>query len=596
MLTSENLRAGDGTCLVKDRDSGAPEHDQANFKPSYQCSLGRIKRKLNYLELEDDQGSRTKVCLLIQATAYVRWAAEPRVSVLLKFKDDQGTTHELLVSKAECGDSKRLIDRLINFGWEYYCNKRTILVVLDELLTWGRPQRNLERVGKPGWHRNGDDDDKVFIYGDKILAPKGQKPKVYFGGKSPFKKQGSLEEWQQFVVKFFKGNTRLILLLSAAFSGPLLGLVKQKQNIGLHLHGPSRSGKTVMLNAICSVFGDEQFMGSWKATANALLHSASEHNDLIFPLDELSQAKATDAGDAAYDLMNGVTKSRLGSDIKMQDVARFRLVTISTGEQSFASYLAKHGLSASDGQLARMISIPFSPKGVFENTHGFKDTASFATALVTMASTYHGSAGPEFIQYLVDHQCDIEQSAPKRIDEIQEVLMSTCGDENTTGLQHDVSKRMAVIAYAGELAINIGILPFDSGVAIRAVKLCFKAWNRQYEAEAATRDPAFATVKGYISDHQASFVPLAQYGSAKGQPPGFTKTEDGVPVFLLTQEIFLQQLCLQHGKSAVIAALKSRNLLILGNRSTPTRQITIPGSTGGKQSFYVINALILSTV
>lgn len=592
MLTTDNLRTGNSSNLVRDSGSDTTDCDQSQCKPSLQCSLGNIKFKKNFLELENEHGNLTKVCFPIKATAYVRWAVEPKVSVLLKFKDDLGDMHTLLVPKAECKDSKRLIERLINCGWDFCCSKKTVMTILDELLGWSCPQNNLQRVALPGWHRNGENVPKVFIYGDRVFVSEGKPSKVYFAGNSPIKKCGTLDEWQQNVAKLFVGNSRQILFLSAAFAGPLLELVKQP-NIGLLLHGLSRSGKTATLAAICSVFGDKGFMGNWKATANALLHSASERNDLIFPLDELSQAKASDAGDAAYDLMNGVSKARLSADIKMQDVLRFRLVTISTGEQSFTSYLAKHGLTASNGQLARMVSIPFSSKGVFEQIHGYKDDASFATALATNASTYFGTAGPKFIQYLVDHQRDIEQSARDRIDEIQDTFIRACADQNETVLQLDVAKRLATIAYAGELAIEIGILPFDVGVAIRAACTCFRAWGRQYEMEAATRDPVFAAAKSFITDQQASFISLAQHRSVKSQTIGFTHTVDGVTAFLLTPPTFQQQLCIQHGKQALINALKSRNLLMLGARGTPTRQITLPGSKGGKQSFYVINSNIL---
>lgn len=595
MLTADDLRNGKRSCLLKDADSSTADRDQPQSKPSRQCSLGSIKLKKDFLELDDGQGNLTKVCLPIKAIAYVRRTIEPKVSVLVKIIDDQGQSHVELFPKAECKDVKRLIERLVNCGWDYYCDTKTLIAVLKDMLIWSLPEINLLGVDKPGWHDNGGSGKKVFIYGNQIFAPKGEKPAVYFYGTAPFKKKGTLEEWKQFVAKFFAGNSRQLLLLSAAFAGPLLGLVKQP-NIGILLHGASRSGKTATLAAICSVFGDEEIMGSWKATANALLQFAVERNDLVFPLDELSQAKASDAGEAAYDLMNGHSKRRLNSDSKVQPAQKFKLITISTGEQSFAAYLAKYGLTASAGQLARMISIPFSPKGIFENTHGYKNHAAFAQSLVVNAQKYYGTAGPAFIQHLVDHQDEIEQSAAARIEKIQDTLMSDCADQPETGLQLDVARRLATIAYAGELAIEIGILPFKIGLAIRAAQTCFKAWNRQYEAEAVASDPVFASVKGYIADHQASFIPLEQHRSAKEQPVGFTKTEDGVKAFLMSQEAFQQQLCLQHGKSAVIAALKNRNLLILGTRGTPTRQVSMPGSKSGKQSFYVINSLILTTV
>lgn len=595
MLTADDLHTGKRSCLLKDSDSSTVDRDQPQRKPSRQCSLGTVRLKRDYLELEDDDGNLTRVCLPIKADAYVRGDTEPKVLVLLKFRDDRGTMHVLPVTKSECMDGKALLARLVNCGWHWYEPKKVVLRILDELLTWCSPENNLQRVENPGWHRNGSSENKAFIFGDQVFAPKGEKPAVYYCGAVPFKSQGTVQEWRQSVAKLFSGNTRQILLLSAAFSGPLLGLLKLP-NIGIHLHGPSRSGKTVTLKAICSVFGGEEIMGSWKATANALLQSAVARNDLVLALDELSQAKAADASEAVYDLMNGYTKGRLNSDSKIQKIKEFNLVAISTGEQSFGAYLATHNLPISAGQSARMLSIPFSPHGVFENVHGYKNHATLAGVLAVNAQKYYGTAGPAFIRYLVEHQDDIEQDAAGRIEKIQDDLTSGLADPQETGFQLDVALRFAIIAYAGELAIEAGILPFDERVAISAVRTCFKAWNRQYKAEAATRDPVFAAVKGYIADHQASFVPLAKHCSTNGQPIGFTRDVDGVTAYLLTQTVFQQKLCLQHGKSAVIAALKNRNLLMLGARGTPTRQIAIPGLKGGKQSFYVINSLILSTV
>ena len=197
MLTTDNLRTGNGSCLVREGESDAANRDQSQAKPSRQCSLGTIKLKKDFLELEEEHGNLTKVCLPIKADAYIRGDTEPKVLVLLKFKDDRGAWHELQVPKAECKDSKSLIARLLNCGWEYFSPKKTVLLVLDELLTWCSPQKNLMRVEKPGWHRNGESGKKVFIYGNQILAPKGEKPAVYFYGTAPFKKQGTLEEWKQ---------------------------------------------------------------------------------------------------------------------------------------------------------------------------------------------------------------------------------------------------------------------------------------------------------------------------------------------------------------------------------------------------------------
>jgi putative DNA primase/helicase len=68
------------------------------------------------------------------------------------------------------------------------------------------------------------------------------------------------------------GNHRLGLLISTAFTGPLLEITAEPSG-GIHLFGQSQIGKTVALASAASVWGKADMSGvirSWRATANGL--------------------------------------------------------------------------------------------------------------------------------------------------------------------------------------------------------------------------------------------------------------------------------------------------------------------------------------
>jgi putative DNA primase/helicase len=107
--------------------------------------------------------------------------------------------------------------------------------------------------------------------------------------------------------------------VSTAFASVLLR-VCEIPNIGFHLLGNSSSGKTTCLNIAASVFGDANYVVSWKTTDNALENTAFKRNDALLILDELSEMSSSKAGDVAYMLANGKGK---GAWIKTANLGKF---------------------------------------------------------------------------------------------------------------------------------------------------------------------------------------------------------------------------------------------------------------------------------
>lgn len=565
-------------------------------EPAKKMMLGYTRSPGGNIMVDEAEGDGKVVCSDIRCIENVTDTRTGKVYVRSEFKDHQNRRKTILVPRAELvGSPSRLIERLSNAG---FCIQNRLLAkqFLSELYQFEPPERNIEIVSNPGWHAISDGNRKVFVISDETFKPVGAFCNMVLDGavSAVCSSKGTLSDWQENVAKPCHGNARLMLLLSASASGPLLDILGY-HNFGLHVLGPSRAGKTTGLIVAGSFYGDGQFRSSWNATTNALQETAISRNDMVLLLDEISQCDAKQASAAVYDLMNGVTKGRLSSEIKLNAGTRFRVVVISTGEDSLQEHLQQGGVNVKAGQLARLFSIPVHPKhGMFRNLHGHATPGDFAAELLKSADTYYGTAGSAFISYLANNQSRLRKKLPAQVQEIEKPLLACLSTDKPIALQRSVAKSMAVIACAGELAIVSGIFPWQKGDAIKAAKICFKAWN-QYEQEAELeRNPALASLKQFFHDNQSSLLPLERYSVASNLPV-YTHIVDGTLAFLVSPEYFERTLCRHFGKKSGLEALKKHGLLVPNSRGGPTRQVTIPKNPKlVKPGFYVIRSTILT--
>ena len=188
------------------------------------------------------------------------------------------------------------------------------------------------------------------------------------------------------------GNSRLILAISASFTGPLLRLLHH-ENIGIHFKGNSSLGKSTALHVANSTWGNPANVNTFRATANGLEGIASLHNDRLLCIDELGQISLMEAGQIVYMLGNGVGKGRATQHGLAKKQSTWRLVFISTGELSFSQVMEEVGSRVKAGQEVRLIEIPADTgiSGLFENLHGFKGGADFATYLKEASSQFYGT-------------------------------------------------------------------------------------------------------------------------------------------------------------------------------------------------------------
>lgn len=370
---------------------------------------------------------------------------------------------------------------------------------LASYLMMCQPERRVVCVERTGWHGNayvlpgggiGPGADQVILQSTGYLS-------------SDFTKAGELANWQRQVAAVAVGNSRLGFALSLAFAAPLLSLVGQEGG-GFHLKGESTDGKSTIMKAAASVYGQpDRYSHTWRATGNAIEGIASRRNDALLCLDELGELDGREAGQVAYMLANGQGKGRSRQDGELRERKAWRLLFLSTGELSLEDHAAEAGKRTQAGMEVRTIQIPSSTgkHGAFEELHHLPDGRAFADALNDACKREHGTA---FCAYVEALAMGLEAHRERLKAEIKRLAVELTpeGAGNQVGR---AINRFALVAAAGELATELGITGWPQGEATRAVRVCLKAWLDERGHLGNKEDKAtLDQVRGFVVAHQHS--------------------------------------------------------------------------------------------
>jgi uncharacterized protein (DUF927 family) len=249
-------------------------------------------------------------------------------------------------------------------------------------------------------------------------------------------------------------------------------------------------------------------MSSWRTTDNALEGAAALHNDCLLCLDEMGQAPTSQIlGKAVYMLGNGSAKGRMGRDGSQKPVSMWRLIYLSSSETTLADKIAEdRGAKTTAGMKVRAIDIPADPGcgyGLFERIpDGFETSRDFADHLVEMAKKFYGTAGRAFINLIAPDLL----GRRKIVEEGREAFVSSNCAKDADGQVKRVAAFFGLVAASGELAIELGILPWPQGEGLKAAKTCFEAWlaARGSSTEAAEITAGITSVKIFLSAHGMS--------------------------------------------------------------------------------------------
>src|SRR5262245_31469258 len=323
----------------------------------------------------------------------------------IRFQDADGRHHQVAIRDADLhGDPRTLAATLARQGLWILPKGRNALVEYFNNL---EVEERLTFVPRTGWHDVGN--RRVFVLPGEAFGA-SELVLLNTDTASPYGYRGTLADWQNGIGRLTAGQRLSVLAVSTALAGPLLHLSGQDGG-GIHIRGSSSTGKTSLARAAASVWGPRAYMRSWRATANGLEGAAVLATDTLLVLDELGVIDSRDLNAAVYQLAIGHGKGRARRDGSMRTPASWRVMVVSTGEVSIASKVEEDRTRrAKAGQEVRILDIPSDAGmgyGVFDAPRqGGSSAAGLADELVNAADKFHGTAGPAFVQAIIDSGID----------------------------------------------------------------------------------------------------------------------------------------------------------------------------------------------
>lgn len=402
--------------------------------------------------------------------------------------------------------------------------------------------------------------DKAGWFGDAYILPSGEiigkADKVFFNGRidnnkrQAYRDHGSLSDWKSQIGNYAAGNSRICLLLGAAFAAPLMGALGLDGGV-LHVYGDSSAGKTTALRIAQSVWGHgKDAANSWNTTALALVNNATGRHDGLLAMDELGTDKDGKGIDSVYDLANGKNRSQADAEGGNRPELTFRVFCISNGEVTLEDHMRSTGKIVKAGQMVRCPSVAFK----LENYHGYADGNDFVNHLRDAVQQYYGTAGREYIKAIVENKQYWMESAVG-------IYQKYCASLTDSFDLNPQTKRTATLFAAAmtglHMAIKLGVLAIDSDAAILGIRQCFSDWLD------ASGTPEVSFENDNILRHCMDFVQMQDLFFADPEKrtypvqnfPGYAKRQTDYPEkddeYYIFPAVFKDQLCRNFNEAKV---------------------------------------------
>ena len=514
-----------------------------------------------FIALDPETGAerRTWICSTLHLVARTRDENSVSWGVLLRWKDPSGVQHEMaLPTQMLQTDGADMRRALADQGLTIAANQSGRQHLQTYMLVWN-PNRFARCVNRMGWH--GD----LFVMPGLDAEQTGSSEITVFQNvhavDPAFAVAGSAEDWRQHVAAAAVGNTRLLFAISAAFCGALLECSGSDSG-GFHFRGASSTGKSTAQLVAASVWGHPaKYKRSWRFTANGLEGIAALHNDGILILDELSECPPREAGEAVYMLANGQGKGRATKTGAARQAQSWRLVFLSSGEESLAAVMAKSGQQVKAGQEIRLVEIDADAgagMGLFEQLNGAASPAALAQELKHNCGQYHGAVGAQWLAYLVQQRTGLADRVKLAI----ETFVAAQAPADASGQVMRVVRRFALVAAAGELATQAGITGWAHGHASQAAARCFANWLANFGGIGNREDRALLEqVRAFFETHGSSRfedMGLRHEQRVPNRAGFYRKDGNGEREYLVLPETFKNEVCagfdLKHATKVLVQA------------------------------------------
>jgi uncharacterized protein (DUF927 family) len=516
---------------------------------------------------------------------------------LIRFKNSDGAPIERIVTLASLhGDAGALVSSLGYWGMDIKCTP-TARRLFAEFLASADVKERVTVVRHSGWLDiggarafalpgeiiNGADKERVILAKDAV---------------GPYRQSGTLQDWKNSVGVLAQDHRLLRFSIATALAGSLL-YVGGFESGCFHLYGKSSEGKTTCLRMAASVWGsgvDGGYVRTWRSTANGLEGAFAGANDTCLPLDEVGQVEGRELGQALYMATGGVGKQRMRRDASLKPAHVWRVIVLSSGEFPIETKLsedAKRRARAHAGQLVRAVDIPVSGvHGVFDTFESDDvDPAAFADKCKTATSTYFGTAGPEFVRRLIAENVSAED-VRERVDAFVRNALRDVKDPH--GQAARVAQRFGLVCAAGELGVQLEVLPWEQSAPLNDATELFQVWLEErggaapYEARQAV-----SQVRQFVEMHGDSRFDDVTTPDPDRKPvvnrAGFRRGHGEDRRWLVPPEVWRNEICAGLNPRETAKTLATLHVLETDSEGKFSRSETVNGK---KQRFYVLTPAI----
>lgn len=563
---------------------------------------------------DGEQQSRTWLCGPFKVVGLARDGNGDGWSVVVEFLDLDGRLKREIVARREfAGDGAEVRRRLLDRGLDLAASAKARALLQTAFLSLQTSSRvRLEH--STGW--KGD----LYVLPHRTIGASASEP-VLFQGRAAgtyHAEAGSFATWQAAVAGAMVGNPAGVFAISVALAAPLLRELGGEGG-GFHLRGQSSRGKSSLQRVAGSVWGGGGELGysqSWRHTDNALDGVALAHNDCLLCLDEIKVVGEA-AGVVAYALATGIMKGRLKSDGDARATPTWRVLILSSGEMSLSDLIrqSRNRDRSYTGQELRLLDVAVdfdAEQGVWERLPdgrtGKGAAAEFSSRLRKLTDEHHGWAGPKFVAaYLADRA-----RLRVRAAELRDAFLQAALQPTDTGQVRRGGERFALVAAAGELAAELGVLPWPSGEAARAVGKVFQRWAAAFGRTQLHEDrEAIQRLRDYLQQHEHSNFRVRKgeraaedelYDLGKGLKPrqgearsltaaGWRDDDGGETVFHIFPGIWRAVIFAGINPEAAARSVRAAGYLVSnGKDGRLTNRVSIGNR---KESFYSVRAAIM---
>ncbi len=458
-----------GYLLEADDDAiDATAQNEPDFEPIKKWLPKRYKVEGGQILLKsdgDDKGD-TPICQLFDVVGKTMLTTgDGGAGVLVSFTNRSGNRIELAISRAALfNDNKSIIAQFVDADFavagrtQKHCER---LLDLFEAIT---PQRTISTALRPGWVEIGE---SFVTPTGELISKSGDM--VRLDDKATVaetEKSGTLQGWCKAASAAQRaGNFYWGLGLASGFAGPLLELLDVPP-CGIYLSGATSMGKSIALRCATSIWttpADKRglFM-PMNTTSNAVEDLAVMGTGSVLALDDVgAMADQSALMSMLFSLSTGSGKSRKrgrGSE-GLERSLEYKPFVLLTNERGL-----RETIEATKKDYKAGISVRFPD---VEVTGGKQVDNATIKAMEGIKANY-GHAGPAFVRYLLDN---LDREAWRaRLDDLKSLIAG----KDAPAAKRRASEVFAVVALAGELAHDAGLLASDVTEDVRAAYSAFE--------------------------------------------------------------------------------------------------------------------------